>query len=36
MASQLFRFTFWYSVVLVGLIGIITTLCAYVLPGVVR
>jgi L-lactate transport len=34
--SQLFRFTFWHSVLLVCLIGIITTLYAYVVPWIVR
>lgn len=30
--SQLFRFTFWHSVLLVCLIGVVTTLYAYVVP----
>jgi lactate permease len=34
--SQLFRFTFWHSVLLVCLIGIVTTLYAYVIPWMVR
>jgi lactate permease len=34
--SQLFRFTFWHSVLLVCLIGVVTTLYAYVVPSIVR
>jgi L-lactate permease len=34
--SQLFRFTFWHSVLLVSLIGAVTTLYAYVIPWIVR
>ncbi len=34
--SELFRFTFWHSVLLVILIGVVTTLCAYVIPWIVR
>ncbi|HVM59837.1 MAG TPA: lactate permease LctP family transporter [Verrucomicrobiae bacterium] len=34
--SRLFRFTFWHSVLLVCLIGIVTTLYAYVMPWMVR
>jgi L-lactate permease len=34
--SQLFRFTFWHSVLLVCMIGIVTTLYAYVIPWMVR
>jgi lactate permease len=34
--SQLFRFTFWHSVLLVCLIGVVTTLYAYVIPWMVR
>ena len=34
--SQLFRFTFWHSVLLVCLIGGVTTLYAYVVPWMVR
>ncbi|MGA2786342.1 MAG: lactate permease LctP family transporter [Verrucomicrobiota bacterium] len=33
--SQLFRFTFWHSVLLVCLIGIVTTIYAYVIPWIV-
>ena len=33
--SQLFRFTFWHSVGLVCLIGLVTTLYAYVIPWIV-
>lgn len=33
--SQLFRFTFWHSVLLVCMIGIVTTLYAYVIPWIV-
>ena len=33
--SQLFRFTFWHSVALVCLIGLVTTLYAYVIPWIV-
>jgi len=34
--SQLFRFTFWHSVLLVCMIGVVTTLYAYVIPWIVR
>jgi lactate permease len=34
--SRLFRFTFWHSVLLVCLIGGVTTLYAYVVPWMVR
>jgi lactate permease len=34
--SQLFRFTFWHSVLLVCMIGVVTTLYAYVIPWMVR
>jgi len=33
--SQLFRFTFWHSVLLVCLIGIVTTIYAYVIPWII-
>jgi lactate permease len=33
--SQLFRFTFWHSVLLVCMIGVVTTLYAYVIPWIV-
>jgi lactate permease len=33
--SQLFRFTFWHSVLLVCMIGIVTTIYAYVIPWIV-
>jgi lactate permease len=33
--SQLFRFTFWHSVLLVTMIGIVTTIYAYVIPWIV-
>jgi L-lactate permease len=33
--SALFRFTFWHSVLLVAVIGIITTICAYAIPWMV-
>ena len=33
--SQLFRFTFWHSVLLVCMIGIVTTLYAYVIPWII-
>ena len=33
--SQLFRFTFWHSVLLVCMIGIVTTLYAYVIPWMI-
>jgi L-lactate transport len=33
--SRLFRFTFWHSVLLVCLIGIVTTLYAYVIPWII-
>jgi L-lactate transport len=33
--SQLFRFTFWHSVLLVCLIGVVTTIYAYVIPGII-
>ena len=33
--SQLFRFTFWHSVLLVSLIGLVATLYAYVIPWMV-
>jgi len=33
--SQLFRFTFWHSVLLVCLIGVVTTIFAYVIPWIV-
>lgn len=33
--SQLFRFTFWHSVLLVSLIGVVTTIYAYVIPWIV-
>ena len=34
--SQLFRFTFWHSVLLVSMIGVVTTIYAYVIPWIVR
>jgi lactate permease len=33
--SQLFRFTFWHSVLLVCLIGVVTTIFAYVIPWII-
>ena len=33
--SQLFRFTFWHSVLLVCMIGIVTTIYAYVIPWII-
>jgi lactate permease len=33
--SQLFRFTFWHSVLLVCLIGIVTTIYAHVIPWII-
>jgi lactate permease len=33
--SQLFRFTFWHSVLLVSMIGVVTTIYAYVIPWIV-
>ena len=33
--SRLFRFTFWHSVLLVTMIGIVTTIYAYVIPGII-
>ena len=33
--SQLFRFTFWHSVLLVSMIGAVTTIYAYVIPWIV-
>ena len=33
--SKLFRFTFWHSVLLVSLIGVVTTLYAYVFPRII-
>jgi lactate permease len=33
--SQLFRFTFWHSVLLVCMIGVVTTLYAYAFPWIV-
>ena len=33
--SALFRFTFWHSVLLVAMIGVITTICAYAIPWMV-
>jgi len=32
---RLFRFTFWHSVLLVTMIGIVTTIYAYVIPGII-
>ena len=34
--SQLFRFTFWHSVLLVSMIGAVTTIYAYVIPWIVH
>lgn len=34
--SQLFRFTFWHSFLLVSVTGVVTMLCAYVIPWIVR
>ncbi len=34
--SSLFRFTFWHSVLLVSVVGVITTICAYAIPWIVR
>ena len=33
--SALFRFTFWHSVLLVAMIGLVTTIYAYVIPWMV-
>jgi len=33
--SQLFRFTFWHSVLLVCMIGIVTTIYAYIIPWII-
>jgi lactate permease len=34
--SQLFRFTFWHSVLLVSMIGVVTMIYAHVIPWIVR
>ena len=34
--SQLFRFTFWHSVLLVCMIGAVTVIYAYVIPWIIR